>query len=158
MKTQMTYQDAQDFMNISTNAKLEHLLKFDVFYCEKKEYVLEFIPRISEAFWNYFGVNLSYSGYATAQDNEEIQELFFRTDKVITKDQLEEVFLFMEEEFITFFAASYKTMLVDDLEEVYEDLEYHWSIDSYQAFYDFTNEQMFDIFGKDAGLFSEPNL
>ncbi len=158
-KSNMTYNDALEFMSNDTDAKLEHLLLFNVFYCENKDTLLNFIPEISDMFWKLYEVNLSYSGYATMKNDkkeDDISEVYFRTDEVITKDQVQEVFEMINTENICMLGAVHKTMLVNEWEDLYENIEYHWSINSYQAFYNFTNEEMFNIFGKDAGLFSEP--
>ena len=155
--SKMNYDDALDFMSNSQDAKLEHLLRFDVFYIKDSQRLLDWIPTLTDTMWNCYGITLAYTGFSTHEihDKTEFAELFFRSDRVITEDEFTDIHECMEilDEGPTFLGVSHKTMLCDDLCDIFEDIAYHWSIDSYQDLYGFTNEEMFDIFGKDAGLF-----
>ncbi len=154
----MNYNDALDLMNNLEGAKLEHLLKLDVFYCENEKTLLEWLPVFTHAAWSYFGITVAYNGYGTHKDKNDITEIFFRTNRPITEDEFREIencTSYAKDSSICLWGVEHKTMIVDDLEEIYEDLDYHWSINSYQSLYEFTDEEMMDIFGDDWELFSE---
>ena len=139
---------ALDILKHNELAKLEHLLAFDVFDCEGETELLDFIKKFSNDMWNYHDITISYQGYATY--NDKICEIYFRSDKVITKDQFEDCTQ-LEDCDVTFFGVNHKTMVIDEIDEIYENVEHHWSIDSMQDLYGYTDAEMYEIF-KDADL------
>ena len=155
--SKMNYEDALDFISYNEEVRLEHHLKLDVFYCESDKSLLEWLPILTTAAWDCFGITIAYVGLSTQEigGKQEMAELFFRTDRPITEDEFKEILeCATTEQTPSFLSVEHKTMLADWTCDICEEIDYHWSIDSYQDLYRFTNEEMFDIFGKDAGLFS----
>jgi hypothetical protein len=143
----------------SEDAKLEHLLRLEVFYCENKSNLLDWLPTFANAAWQCYDITMSYEGYSTRKNNmdeQELAEIFFRSSRIITEDEFREIldYVMSQDDNITLFSVVHKTMMTDDLDEMYEDIYQHWSIDSYQSLYDFTDEEMKDIFGEDWKIFS----
>ena len=158
----MNYDDALNFVNNSEDATLEHLLKLDVFYCENKINLLDWLPAFTNAAWRSYGITMSYDGYSTHPNTEgeqDLAEIFFRSDRILTEDEFREILDYTmavdDNNGITLYSVQHKTMIVDEFEEEYHDLTDHWSINSYQSLYDFTDEEMKDIFGDDWEMFSE---
>ena len=134
---------ALDILKHNELAKLEHLLAFDVFHCKGETELLDFIKKFSNDIWNYYDITISYQGCATCDD--KICEIYFRSDKVITKDQFEE-YMWLEDSDVSFFGANHKTMVIDEISEIYENVETNWTIDSMQDLYGYTDAEMYEIF------------
>lgn len=146
---------ALDALNYSF-AKVEHLLQLDVFYVKDESDLLNWLPIFTNKVWEWEGVNIVYQGYSTGTYNdgkEYISNVYFRTDKVVDLDDLVEIIgdIYGSEDYhnISFIGATYKTMVCSEIEDIYLDLEYHGSVDSYQDFYGFDDNEMLDIFGEE---------
>jgi hypothetical protein len=158
IKTQK--EKAMEILNQNSNAKVEHLLMLDVFYIKDEKALLEWLPQAAENIWNYCDANLVYTGNSTKTNSdgkEDISEVYFRVDKFIDRDSLLEAISEIHVDDVAFKGIDHKSMVIDSLQDIYENLECYWSVDSYQEFYDFTDAEMLDIFEnqEDAEIFSK---
>jgi len=148
---------ALDVLKYSDTARVEHLLRLDVFYIKDTSELIEWLPKFTSKAWDYLGVNIVYNGYSTSIWNDgtpRITELFFKTDKIVDLDDLLEIIAdgYGDDDWgnISFEGIEYKTMVCDNIEDTYLDLDYHGSVDNYQDFYGFDDNEMIDIFGEEA--------
>ena len=160
MRTISTEQRNEALEQLSWNedAKVEHLLKFDVFYIKDKEELLEWVSTFTQEMWRHQGITAAYNGYTTYKTKKGetlISEVFFRTDKVVDGEELLEQISWDVSHNVMFLGVEQKSMVCDDLADVYLDLDYHFDYYGPQALYSYTDEQMHDIFGEDAQMFME---
>jgi len=150
---------ALEILEVQQDAQIEHLLKIEFLNQESKDELSDALKIMTTAS-SYFNTVIAYTGcsYTPEFDGDVkpdtlISEMFFRTSKVMSEDEIIELLEIAELNGLIIH-YEHKSMVIDELCEIYEDLEHHHGLFGLQNFSHLSDDDMLEIFGENWKMFA----
>ena len=149
----MKNKKALHILKVQEGAQVEHLLKLDFYYMEAKDELANAL-KIMQTASSWFDNVIAYTGAiyqpqheTETEPNTRISEMCFRTSEVMSQDDVFELLECAELEGLLI-GYEHKSMVIDEICEIYENLEVHHEEFGVQAMNPFSDDDMLEIFGE----------